>query len=66
MDVLENNRNLRSHRCPACDGKKQVFDEEEGRLVDCTLCEGSGYYDPDKVKENDIINNSNNQEQNGK
>ena len=62
MDTQESKKlshSPHSHYCPACDGKKEVFDEEEGKYVKCSLCEGIGYYDAElqrKLFEEEIIN----------
>ena len=33
---------VKTHSCPECEGLGEVWDDEEGDMVPCDLCEGSG------------------------
>ena len=67
MDTQESKKQSNSHpRCPACDGNKEVFDEEECAFVECTLCEGTGHYNAEeqrKLFEKEIDNQTNKDKQ---
>lgn len=61
MPLQNDNSTSFGRCCYACDGKGQVFNEEDFKWEECTLCEGTGEFNPLNEKEisepKNLINN---------